>query len=484
MASTARSINHLGDMMKALRRALLAALVFFSASAAVSAQQPVGQRTPLDDYIAKPDATYKWELVNKTISSAVTTYVLELTSQTWRAVPEVDRPIWKHYLTIVKPVKVEYDTAFIMIGGGANGGKPPSGASRADLNIMAVQTNSVVMELGQIPNQPLIFDKDGKPRKEDDLIAYCWIKFMDTGDATWLPRLPMVKSVVRAMDAATEFLASAAGGNVSIKHFVVAGGSKRGWTTWLTAAVDPRVVACVPIVIDLVNVQATMRNHYAAYGFWAPAVGDYVAHRVMERSETPAYQELLKIVDPYSYRQRLTMPKFILNAAGDQFFTPDSSRFYFDELVGPKYLRYVPNGDHGLKDTDAFQSLIAFYTAILTKTPIPTITWKMEADGSLRAEASTKPTSVVLWQATNPKARDFRLESIGKAYKPTPLEPDAAGEYRARVSKPPEGWTAYFMEFSFAGPGKTTLKFTTPVQVAPDVLPHSYEEFKKTIKNQ
>ena len=205
---------------------------------------------------------------------------------------------------------------------------------------MAKESNAVTMELGQIPNQPLTFNKDGTPRKEDDLIAYCWSKYLDTGEATWLPRLPMVKSVVRAMDAATEFLASEEGGGVKLKHFVVAGGSKRGWTTWLTGVVDPRVVAIVPIVIDIVNVRATMGNHYSAYGFWAPAVGDYLEHKVMQRSETPAYAEMLKIIDPYSYRHRLTMPKLILNAAGDQFFTPDSSRFY-SRPEGPKFLRYV-----------------------------------------------------------------------------------------------------------------------------------------------
>ena len=43
------------------------------------------------------------------------------------------------------------------------------------------------------------------------------------------------------------------------------------------------------------------------------------------------------------------MPKFMVYAAGDQFFLPDSSRFYFDDLKGEKYLRYVPNTDHSLR---------------------------------------------------------------------------------------------------------------------------------------
>src|SRR5258708_35026399 len=113
-----------------------------------------------------------------------------------------------------------------------------------------------------VPNQPLVLNGDGKPRFEDDLLAEGWVKSMDTGDPTWLPRLPMVKSAVRAMDTVTALLASEQGGKTAVKKFVVAGGSKRGWTTWLTGAVDSRVVAIIPIVIDVVNVRVCKMNHY------------------------------------------------------------------------------------------------------------------------------------------------------------------------------------------------------------------------------
>ncbi len=36
---------------------------------------------------------------------------------------------------------------------------------------------------------------------------------------------------------------------------------------------------------------------------------------------------MLEIIDPYEYRDLLTMPKLVLNSAGDQFFLPDSSQF-------------------------------------------------------------------------------------------------------------------------------------------------------------
>jgi PhoPQ-activated pathogenicity-related protein len=333
-----------------------------------------------------------------------------------------------------------------------------------------------------IPNQPLIFNNDGKERVEDDLIAYCQIKFMDTGDHTWLPRLPMVKSAVRAMDAISEFLGSDQGGKTPIHKYVVTGGSKRGWTTWLTGAVDKRVVAIVPVVIDVVNVRACKTNHYAAYGFWAPAVGDYTRHKVHERFDTPAYAELLRTVDPYSYRDRLTMPKYVVNASGDQYFPPDSSKFYFHDLQGVKYLRYVPNANHSLKGSDARESILAFYRAILNGSRLPRFSWKVLENGSIVVKSEDKPLEVNLWQATNPKARDFRLESIGPAYKKTSLPVTSDGVYEVSVDKPDQGWTAFFAELVFDSGDKIPYKFTTQVHIVPDVLPYSFDDFRKTIK--
>ena len=84
----------------------------------------------------------------------------------------------------------------------------------------------------------------------------------------------------------------------------------------------------------------------------------------------------MRIEDPYEYRDRLAMPKFLVNATGDQFFLPDSWRFYLADLPGETHVRYVPNADHGLKDTDALSSVAAFYGAILTGTPRPEVTWE------------------------------------------------------------------------------------------------------------
>lgn len=448
---------------------VLASLV--ASSWTMAEERPRNLDTALDRYIAQPDDSYAWKVIKTVPGDGLTTYIVDLKSQTWRTSADVDRTLWEHWLIVTKPDKVDFDTAFVMIGGGRNGGDPPDSADAFTL-AMARDTNSVVAELKMVPNQPLDFG-DGVGRVEDDLIAYTWDKFMTTGDETWPARLPMVKSVVRAMDTIQALLASEEGGGHSIEQFVVAGGSKRGWTTWLTGAADKRVAAIIPIVIDVVNVRVSMQHHYEAYGFWAPAVTDYVRHKITDRQNAPEYIDLLKIEDPYSYLRRYTMPKFVVNASGDEFFLPDSSQFYYDDLPGEKCLRYVANGNHSLRDTDAPQSIQAYYETVLNKTPRPDYSWKLNDDGSIRVETKQQPAKVLLWQATNRFSRDFRLDAIGRAYTSQELEPQEDGSYLASVDVPAKGWTAFFVELTYDVGATYPLKVTTQVSVVPDTLPHA-----------
>ena len=194
----------------------------------------------------------------------------------------------------------------------------------------------------------------------------------------------MTKSAVRAMDAVTQFAAGAEGGTAKVARFVVSGASKRGWTTWTTAAVDSRVIAIVPAVIDMLNLEPSFIHHYRAYGDWSDAVNDYTEHRIMDWMGTPQFRALMKIEEPYEYRDRLTIPKLMLNASGDQFFLPDSSSFYFDDLEGEKHVRYVPNAAHSMEKSDALETLHAFYAAIVADAPRPEVNWTFEKDGSIK----------------------------------------------------------------------------------------------------
>ena len=324
-----------------------------------------------------------------------------------------------------------------------------------------------------VPNQPLRFtDSPEKPRSEDDLIAYTRVKQFTTKDDTWLVRLAMVKSGVRAMDAIQQFLKTE---RIYVQQFVVAGGSKRGWTTWLTGAVDPRVTAIIPMVIDALNSEAITKHHFEVLGFFSPALQDYVNHGLFpHKIGTPEYRAVLAIEDPFNYRNRpaLRMPKLLINASGDQFFLPDNSQFYYSQLREEKLLRYVPNAKHNLAGSDATGTVIAFYQSILNNTKRPQFLTKKSKNGALTVIPKDKPIEVKLWQATNPKARDFRVDAIGNAFTATTLQPQKDGSYKAAPPKPQTGFTAYFVELTFPG----NFKLTTEVGIVPNTLPHRWSE--------
>lgn len=430
---------------------------------------PCADLNALERYIALPDPSYR-KVGAALPGNGYTAHLIELVSQRWRDESEVDRPRWQHQLTLVVPDEVANDTALLVIAGGSNN-KPAPAKANPLLPMAAMMTRSVTAELRMVPNQPLTFAGETDPRAEDGIIAYSWDKYLRTGDETWPLRLPMTKSVVRAMDAITGFCRSPAGRGLEIGRFVLVGASKRGWTTWTAAAVDRRVTAVLPVVIDLLNIEASFEHHYRAYGFWAPAIAAYQASGIMRWAGTAELASLLEIEDPFAYRDRLSLPKFVINSAGDQYFLPDSSRFYFDALIGEKYLRYVPNTDHSLKGSDARESVLAFYHAIVAGQPRPKFSSSFAPGGVIEVKTAERPLGAVLWQAANPEARDFRLEAIGPAYRRSTLEPDADGTYRARVPAPARGWVAYFVEMTFASLGPFPFKFTTEVCVAPETLP-------------
>jgi PhoPQ-activated pathogenicity-related protein len=242
----------------------------------------------------------------------------------------------------------------------------------------------------------------------------------------------------------------------------------------MTAAVDPRVIGISPIVIDMLNLEVSFAHHYRAYGHWAEAVGNYEEMGLMEYMGDPQYRKLMELVEPYEYRSRFLMPKFLINASGDEFFLPDSSQFYWEDLPGVKYLRYVPNSPHSLEDTDAAESLAAFYHAILNDVELPEFTWELLGDGAIRVETEDEPSEVKLWHGTNPDARDFRVDTLGKVWKSKVLEEFEQGVYIGKVEEPEKGWTAFFVELTYPSGAEVPFKFTTEVRVVPETLPYTY----------
>jgi PhoPQ-activated pathogenicity-related protein len=276
----------------------------------------------------------------------------------------------------------------------------------------------------------------------------------------------MTKAAVKAMDAVQSQVKR-------LDDFLVIGASKRGWTTWLTTAIDPRVKNVLPIVIDVLNFPLQVEHHWESYGTYSPAIQDYVDFDLFCRvANDPRANDLLNIVDPYRYITKFTQPKFIVNASGDQFFLPDSSKYYFHQLPNPTqtYLRYMPNKDHYMEGVlDDYNNLLGLLTwgvNVMNGTSNPQYSWTIDANRQLVVHAASAPDSVKLWQATNPNGRDFRLETVGPIYTSSTLTDQGNHTYVTNVPTPAQGFTAFFVELTFG-----LQVYTTEIVVNPDYDP-------------
>ena len=440
-------------------------------------------KNALDAYVAKPDPAFGWTVARTLTGPGYHAAVLELTSQSWLTPQQVDHTVWKHWLTVIVPDKVAHRTGFLFITGGKIDDPAPGKATERFAK-MAVETSSVVSELDDVPNQPLRFTEDPKPREEDEIIAYQQAKFAKDRNPMDLVRLPMVKSGTAAMTAVQQYLASDKGGKIPLDHFVVSGGSKRAWTTWLVGALDPRVVAIIPIVINVLDVDATTRHHWEAMGYFSPAIKDYVENGLIpDMIGKPGIEAVNAIEDPINYRDRpsMKMPKYVINAVGDEYFPPDNTRYGYHRLPEVKRLRMIPNSKHSTSGTDISESMTAFYDAVLNQRPNPGYSWTVAKDGAIVLRTSRRPLEVNLWQGTNPTARDFRVDTIGKVFTATRLAPQKDGSYVGRAPKPKSGFTAYFLEVLYPSGTKYPFKFTTEVYVKPDVLPYRWKDARPII---
>src|SRR4051794_19439662 len=105
-----------GKYMRRLVTILLLALAAFAA----------GKQTALDRFMQTPDPSFGYRVVNTIPGDGYTMYVLDLTSQAWRGPSDTNRPLWKHWLTVIKPDKVDTSTAFLFVTGGSITAPAPS----------------------------------------------------------------------------------------------------------------------------------------------------------------------------------------------------------------------------------------------------------------------------------------------------------------------------------------------------------------------
>jgi PhoPQ-activated pathogenicity-related protein len=393
-------------------------------------------RADLAAYLKKPEPAFAWKLKKKDTSLS-TVYYLSLVSQTWHGIN------WEHDLVVYLPKKVEPKGTLFLWG---TGGKPSLASTLMGLDL-ATRMRAPCAFLYGIPNQPLLGGK-----REDALIAETFVRYLETGDSSWPLLFPMVKSVVKAMDALQEFAARE--WKVKVKDFVVSGASKRGWTAWLTAAGDPRVKAVAPLVIDTLNMPKQLPHQLTSYGKYSEMIADYTRRKLVPVPDTAKARKLWAMVDPWNYRDKLTMPKLIINGTNDPYWAQDALNLYWPDLKGPRWLLYVPNAGHNLQQqegerkhrTRVTNTLAAFGRHEIAGAAFPTLTWKHgESAGKYRltVRSSIAPRAARLWVADAP-TRDFRKST----WREQEVKLDK-GTVSGAVAAPASGCRAFFAECEY-----------------------------------
>jgi PhoPQ-activated pathogenicity-related protein len=437
-----------------IRDRVLFILVLTIGTAATGFSQPpatpdVAPPPDLANYVRKADASYAWKLAGKTSSDTGTVYELDLTSQTWHDIT------WTHKIQVFVPKGAKPQRTMVLWN---QGGKPSAGSGLLGLKI-AEQVGAPVAFLYGVPNQPLLGGKS-----EDALIAETFVRYLETKDSTWPLLFPMVKSVTRAMDALQAF--AKAEWQADVKDFVVTGASKRGWTSWLTAASgDTRVKAIAPLVIDTLNFPVQMKNQLTSFGKPSLMIHDYTERNLVPIPDTGDGRHLWRMVDPWIYRHMVTVPKMIINGANDPYWPLDALNSYWDDLKGEKYILYVPNAGHNLRQKGedgkdellpmrAVSTLSAFCKCQVFDKKMPTYTWKYTAQpNGMQLEVGYEGTvkSQRLWTADSP-TRDFRparwSERVLLSGSAT-VEVSSPVSRAAAIPLPETGFRAMFAETEF-----------------------------------
>lgn len=436
-------------------RVLFVCLVFVS-HLNVSARQNGSSpgNDALKSYVLQKDDSFSWKKGERKQVEGLTTVRLRLVSQTWRGHP------WEHQMLIVRPAEARNaDIGFLLISGDGD-------VSRSFdlLRTLALRAGAAAAIVNNVPNQPLY---DG--REEDALIAFTFEQYVKSGDATWPLLFPMVKSAVRAMDVLQALADKEFGGRIN--RFVVSGASKRGWTTWLTGAVDPRVKAIAPMVIDMLNMKAQTEWAASMYGHQSEKVRDYTRYHFEERMDEPRVVELRNWVDPFSYRARYAMPKLLLLGTNDPYWVVDSLRHYWGELPEPKLVFQTPNAGHDLGGGhEARPTLAAFYQMVADRQPLPLMNWQFKTNSPDAAEIEVKLSTPAkffrLWTATS-SDRDFRNEQWSSHV----LNSKPGSEVVTIVPRPPHGYRAYLVEAELTASTGHNFKLSTEARVIPDGPP-------------
>jgi PhoPQ-activated pathogenicity-related protein len=220
------------------------------------------------------------------------------------------------------------------------------------------------------------------------------------------------------------------------------------------------------MVIDVLNMPVNVDYMIRVWGDYSIQIEDYVKLGIPQQVHSDTGRDITTMIDPFSYRYKLTMPKMIFIGTNDEYWPVDAIRHYIDEIPGENYIHYVPNAGHGLGGGEqALRALSAFFGRTLSGKQYPVCNWGItQSKERLGLSVETSPEELLgalLW-TTDSDDRDFRDE----AWSSQDLDAADQKNIEVLVDFPESGYRAFYLDLIYDDPNggeytKSTRMFVT-----------------------
>ncbi len=451
----------------------------------------VGEIDPskiLISYAKEVDKNYNYRLHSKTQGAGYSAYFLELISQSWH--PEkVFPPLWRHWLTLIVPMRRTKDSALLTLTKGLSSIERPMSEIPLSLISTAVSTNSIVAILEGFPIDPIGFYETPSKRielKDTEIFAWSLRQYYDTNDPSWVIILPMVKSVVSAMNAVQEFILKELQSEIPVKDFVICGDIPF-FTPWLIPAVDERVIGVIGLNNFVYNIDYLIKAFLINQIPFPPLFEELDNEGLLQHFETKEGEKLLSIIDPYNYRQFMRIPKLVVSYSGrsDTNFSfyaesvlPDIPEPIFWSLFPqasisrePIYLSQstmnmsyskspMPPKIYNFRDT-----IFIFYQRIISKRELPLFSWNITEDGKCSLKVSEEIVEARVWYCIQDTKKQL-FDSVSEWQMATMLE-ISEDTYEVNLNLPDDRYKAVFIEVIYPSLSGTNFPMTSYIHIIP-----------------
>ena len=334
---------------------------------------------------------------------------------------------WTHKLIYLEPQPAN-SSLILVVAGGLGPGNATSNTLKYITEASAASGVPVAVLTG-LPNTPPGVDGEL-------LLAISNAEALRTGDPTRSLVYPMAQAYIKAMSLIERI------SSVSPSGFVVSGGCMRGWTAWVVARHDPRVVAIVPRSFNVVRITDSFHAHVDVYGQCRGPI-----HMLEEQlgtlenfEELPGYENFMVEYNPVDFVSKVGgKPILVLMGANDCLFPPGLEEAY-TQLHPDFHVVYMPNtthmGLHALKET--WTTIMAFVKHVEDGRRWPELTAKItKSDGGITVDVTygETPEALYLVYAEPTRIGSQYAEFSQSRWAWVKLSPDSP-TYTLKVEKP------------------------------------------------